>query len=507
MSTLTLDSLLRMNRYFCEEPLDDDEVWNIWRSSQKYRKRENPIGENKDPRVKVEKKDAIVPIQKTIKDFLITCGEIKEQTEGNYIITPDAIMRASLKFETEVEAADFVKMYFKAFHNEKVTYSILADLLTGLSVTRTDKGIIQLIRVYKRSGKVTYKYYNIDEGIWTTIDVDDIKHLLRYYLRTYKLEDYQAPQKIEKIQEVLEMKARPGDLPHAHGVQFNNGFYNFIKRQLVVTSPFNFAQGNVPIDVHPSEIMNPAVTEYLLQMGRYSSTQIKTVKNFILLCMLGIKELPYALYFSGPPGSGKSCFVELIQEIFNVYCHNIELKDFEGGFCIENLHNKLILLCPEIPYKPCQAVLNTLKSFLRDENSVGQKTHKSSSINFEGGLFVGCSNKKWDLQEEIVPFFKRILYVELEQRVNSQQKDDLKRVFLKNLPAITNCIMNGHYLQLLTYTYHEEISAAIHQDLTHSPIILWLQQTSELYFVEGGDCVIKSDIVEIKTSTTKQIII
>jgi hypothetical protein len=496
--TLTLDTLMRINRYFCKEPLKDDEVARIFESSTKYRQKET-----KEITV-VSSENSMVSIHNNIRDALVRCGEIPDNAEGDHPITAGAVMRAALKCETAQEGSVLVNAYFKAFHHEQGTYGVLTGLLTGFAEIEMEKGLISLLRVYKQSKEYLYKYYDPDNGIWMNADEDAIERMILVFLCALHLGDFQTPQKIANIRDRLIREARPGNLPLSHGVQFRNGFLNFIKGSLEPTSPFNYAQWSIDTDVEVGRPMDKSVIDYWFQIGKDSSLQIKTINNFILLGMLFISEVPYSLYLCGPPGSGKSVFINLIEELFNVYCQNVEFKSIAGDFGAVNLVNKLILTCHEIPSRLSQQALNNLKMIISSDIWVQRKIFTDTLVEVKGGLFIGCANKKWELGDDIVPFFRRVVYVESRACSRQQQQNAFKDILKKNIPAITRYVMNGHYLQFQAYAYHEEIEAAIHADLTQSPIVLWLKNTSELYYVQDGDCVIKSEPVTIKKGSTFQ---
>jgi Family of unknown function (DUF5906) len=209
-------------------------------------------------------------------------------------------------------------------------------------------------------------------------------------------------------------------------------------------------------------------------------------------------KIPYALYLCGPPGSGKSSFLTFIELLFNVHCQTYEFKGLGGGFAFENLVNKLILICHEIPDHPSQEALNNMKGIITKDRLVARKIYTSKYLEILAGFFIGASNNKWELGDDVVPFFRRMLYIEPSRFQRKLQQNTFKNTLCKNIPAITRYIMNSHFIQFYTYLFHEEISAAIHKDLNQSPIVLWLKNTSDLYFVEGGDCLYKSGEVIVK---------
>lgn len=97
--TLTLDTLMRINKYFCEEPLKDDEVVKIYESSMKYRQTGIVVA---------NPQDSTVSLHENIKNALVKYGEIPENAKDDHQITAGAVMRTALQCGTAKEGAGLV---------------------------------------------------------------------------------------------------------------------------------------------------------------------------------------------------------------------------------------------------------------------------------------------------------------------------------------------------------------------------------------------------------------
>ena len=111
-------------------------------------------------------------------------------------------------------------MYFKHFHNESGYFSLIADMLMGLSQVKTGEGYIDKdkFRVYKQSGQYSYKIYLADERIWMSGSEDDTTQYILLFLDMYRLNEFKTPQKMDMIKSMLELKTRPGDLLRVNGI-------------------------------------------------------------------------------------------------------------------------------------------------------------------------------------------------------------------------------------------------------------------------------------------------
>jgi hypothetical protein len=261
---ITLETLKRINRYFCDPPLEETEIVQIIESISRFRNSMDLI------KTQGSKNTSITEAHNYIKQCLTEVGPSSAKGPMTDITTLNVI-QTSLRMANQDDAKELIKLYLKTYHNEKGLYNLLADMIVSVSHFEIGLESTKMLRLYSQAGTITYKYYNADEGIWQTADRQHISSLIYHLLETFNLGDYLITSKIEEIHKMMDLKAAPGDLPRINGVQFNNGFFKFIERELLPTSPLNYAQSKIPIDIDQHAPMDSSVQSYWLQIGGKSS--------------------------------------------------------------------------------------------------------------------------------------------------------------------------------------------------------------------------------------------
>lgn len=409
-----------INKYFCKPPLSNEECVRILGSVNKQTS-ESPQNES----------------ETTAVEMLVNIKSLKQMVAAkfNLDVTPDTIDRfqpmpyqiCACAFGSNDRATlkTIIKFYLEFFSSDYGAFQLIADLFLGLWGANTETKVL----ILSKNNTTFYKAYEAENGIWVDLQEAALHLMIHDFIKRAGLGKYNNPKDLQNVFKMVKLSATKSELPFVNGIQGFNGFLSYDTCKLLPKSQKNYAQSLLEVNFNEDLTLDKAVANFFLQISNSSTAQLNFLRIFLFLAFKCKKNFSYGLTLQGPPGSGKTVLLNFLGKAFPSVCQAVTFVMLNGDFAFQNLKNKFIITCGEVPTKPSSASLNTIKSLLGGDKVSYRNIFSSLLTSITGmEMFFAC-NEKWSLGEEVVPFFRRMIYIETSTIARHKQKQHFELMF------------------------------------------------------------------------------
>jgi len=218
-----------------------------------------------------------------------------------------------------------------------------------------------------------------------------------------------------------------------------NGFVNIPDNINYTESPFNCYNIYQEIKYKPAEVDKdcPAILKFLQHIFQ---EHFELGLDYLQLLYTKPKQmLPILCLVSKENETGKSTFVNFLQEIWGDNSIDISSQDFESPFN-EHYATKFLIICQETLLEKDLA-MNKLKNLGTAESVViNGKNTKPYTIDFYGKIILASNFEEKMLN--IGPEDKRYWILKVPAIPESEKNPDLKRELREEIPAFLNFLIN-----------------------------------------------------------------
>lgn len=222
-----------------------------------------------------------------------------------------------------------------------------------------------------------------------------------------------------------------------------NGTLEIDTRTLRPHKPDDYLTSGVGFDYDP-KAEAPAWTKYLEYLTAATSPEVVNfLQEFAGLCATTETKYEIALWLYGPPGCGKSTFIEGLLAAFKDRSCILGLADIgRNQFALTNLPGKTLALATEQPSRSMQStyILNSIIS--GEPVKAERKYHDPQEINPVCKI-LWAMNKLPDVDESTNGIFRRTAVLELPELPLKDRNPQLKQAIKREGAGILNWALIG----------------------------------------------------------------
>lgn len=222
----------------------------------------------------------------------------------------------------------------------------------------------------------------------------------------------------------LELTAEDLNKYPAHWINFKNGFYDPIERQMIPHDPKYRAINQLPHDFDPSadpdgdkvrawieSLADPEDIEMLLEYAGYCFTRDTRQQKFMIL--------------RGAGGTGKSTFIRMLETaIGSRNVSNISLSQLTQRFATFGLVGKLLNSCADLEVEALEDTSMLKKALGEDRMSAEAKGKDSIFFRNYSKLIFSTNELPFVKSEKTNGFYRRLLVLTMD-RVPERTRPDL----------------------------------------------------------------------------------
>ncbi len=223
--------------------------------------------------------------------------------------------------------------------------------------------------------------------------------------------------------ELYELNCQP-----PHWVNFKNGYYDPIKKEMVEHDPKYLTTNQIPFPFYPED------KEQVLAGGKsirkYLDFSVPNLEEqqmfweYFGYCMTTDTQFQKFLMLRGAGGTGKSVAISLLQYIVSEEnTTSISLQDLNKRFYATGLFGKLLNACADIP---CTAMETTdvLKKAVGEDTLIYEKKGQDA-IQFRSyaKLLFSANSMPQNLEDKSNALYRRLLVLEMDRKIPTEEKD------------------------------------------------------------------------------------
>lgn len=245
------------------------------------------------------------------------------------------------------------------------------------------------------------------------------------------LSDYRIARKNEEVNQYP-----------AYWINFKNGMYDPINREMLPHSPEYYAINQVPHEYHPDAKYYGSIVEKFLE-GIFPDEQDREMfLAFAGYCMTTDTSLQKFMVIMGVPGSGKSTAINLLIDAVgerNTSC--LTLQDLNERFMPTELLGKLLNACADLPKKALEQV-DAIKRITGEDLIMGEyKGGKAFPFRSYAKLIFSANEVPLSLDEKSDAFYRRILLIDVKGK--GEEIPELKKGLTASMPGFIRACMDA----------------------------------------------------------------
>lgn len=237
------------------------------------------------------------------------------------------------------------------------------------------------------------------------ITINRIDRVLRLILTNYRLK-----KELEQINNYPD-----------HWINFKNGMFDVKEWKMHQHSPEYYSINQIPHSFSPDLDMTPnkgaSVIEEFLNTTVPDPGDRKMFLQFMGYCLLKDTSMQKYLTITGPGGTGKSTWIEIIEYLVgNENISSLSLQDLNRRFYPTNLMGKLLNSCADIP-KTALEETDIIKKITGQDRIQGE--YKGGMVFFfksYAKLMFSANELPRILDEKSNAFYRRMLILRIEKK-------------------------------------------------------------------------------------------
>lgn len=215
----------------------------------------------------------------------------------------------------------------------------------------------------------------------------------------------------------------------AHWINFQNGFYDVLKQEMIDHDPKYYCTNQIPFRYDPvwkppdnSEDTN--IVERFLQTNIPDEDDRNMLWEFIGYSMTTDTGFQKFLTLTGSGGTGKSVVIKMMENIVGrENISNISLQDLNNRFYPSALHLKLLNTCADIPSLGMQSIDNLKKATGEDTLIFERKGKDVGFFQSYAKLCFSANEIPLNLDEKSNAFYRRILILSMNRVIPAGEQD------------------------------------------------------------------------------------
>lgn len=347
----------------------------------------------------------------------------------------------------EIEKGD-ISDYFAAGHSNEDFEQMLSESVTHNMTKESPADLDRFHLINKESGKVTGVFdYAIFEYIRTERDLfvmggtpfiyshgvyeaDENGSRLKTMIRELIYPEFVKSTTIKRVYDLFVSAAelqmtfdRLNDYP-ASWINFRNGFYDPVTKQMLPHSPKYKAINQIPHEYKPGATLTGEAIEGWLQFIVTAPDDREMLLQFAGLSLTKDTRQQKFLVLNGEGGSGKSTVIRMIESMVGgVNVSNISLTDLQQRFASYGLLGKLLNSCADLEISALEDT-STLKKCLGEDTLRGEQKGKDA-ISFKSYAKLVFSTNELPIvkSEKTNGFFRRLLVLPMDKLPPRKRSD------------------------------------------------------------------------------------
>lgn len=232
-----------------------------------------------------------------------------------------------------------------------ITKFFVARFGKELGVARTVafymRGMMNLICYNEQHGG--FMVYDETRGIWSTYSEANFIAYVSRITSNFKHTEYNTQAFTLKVVGHLRSLITIDPFVQRQGVATSKGFLSYITGNLEPHSPYNYCIRSIPHDVSVSEEMSPLTKEWFLNLADNDQQKLMHLKMILYINLLGVKNTQVAAWIYGPPNSGKSTFITLLNHLVGEHeVYSLSGTVLKSDFYLQGLGSKSLVIISDL---------------------------------------------------------------------------------------------------------------------------------------------------------------
>ncbi len=265
-------------------------------------------------------------------------------------------------------------------------------------------------------------YYLYDHGVYVQTSRDRVKWIIQKYL----LVEYMQSKHLNEVCDlwatsILRDLDELNSYKYSHLINFKNGIYNVRTKEFIAHSPDYLTTIQLNAEYRPDAVC----PEFLKFMAQTLSTEnVRLVQEILGYLLVPLTQAQKAFLLYGPPRTGKSTFLRLIEDIIGKdNISNVPLQDLDNRFKTALLHGKLINLFADLPAKPLQDT-GFFKALTGEDSVIGEvKFQNPFSFMNKARMIFSANELPRNYADRSDAFYRRLIIIPFVNQVDADNVD------------------------------------------------------------------------------------
>ncbi|EDS76442.1 CHC2 zinc finger domain protein [Clostridium botulinum C str. Eklund] len=387
---------------------------------------------------------------------------------------------------------------FNLKYLDKEQFNNILDEIKPTYTYLTDKGKINSIKLAKlilNCEDIIYTnkegFFHYEDGYYKLKDDDKntlMKQVISNYLGDSILNNNRT--KNEVLSQLMELTVIEEIEPNNQYLNFKNCLLKVTKEGIEVMdhTPDIITIHRFDYDFKRADYKNSNYYKGL-KYALYDNTDIvEFLQQFAGACLMpNARLMKAALIISGTKGTGKSTFIEPLQEMMKGLFETYDLKTLEEDkYIISYLINKKCILSTDDGGKPLETC-HRLKKLIYGENVPTDRKFKSNvSLNLNLAIVIGLNDiPKFNDPSNAI--FDRLQFVEFKRKIRGTEKEDphfIEKIKKYEMLEVINFSLDG-LAKLLRNDYKLNVPKEVQAFkeniiIGNSPLESWLYSCTEV---------------------------
>lgn len=194
-----------------------------------------------------------------------------------------------------------------------------------------------------------FMVYDETRGIWSTYSEANFIAYVSRITSNFKHTEYNTQAFTLKVVGHLRSLITIDPFVQRQGVATSKGFLSYITGNLEPHSPYNYCIRSIPHDVSVSEEMSPLTKEWFLNLADNDQQKLMHLKMILYINLLGVKNTQVAAWIYGPPNSGKSTFITLLNHLVGEHeVYSLSGTVLKSDFYLQGLGSKSLVIISDL---------------------------------------------------------------------------------------------------------------------------------------------------------------
>ena len=287
------------------------------------------------------------------------------------------------------------------------------------------------------------QFYLYESGVYAACKPEKVKSLIQSKL----LDRYVRATHVKDVLELWQNRicidgAQLDSKEIRHIINFQNGLYDVYRKQCGPHSSTHLSTIQLQAKYFP-DARCPQFESFLRDV--VAEENIAVLQEIMGLVMVPFTEAQKAFVFYGPPRTGKSTIMRIIEDILgHDNATHVSLQELRERFKTAELAGKLCNLCADLPNRPIEdaGVFKLLTG--EDTVLVDKKYAQPFSFVNRARMVFSCNELPRNTGDRTDGFYRRLIIVPFEHSVDEEHVDvQLTETLLKEKEGIVQWALKG----------------------------------------------------------------